>query len=315
MEAESHQPVMVQAVMEALRPSAGGVFIDCTFGRGGHTRALLSALGPAGRVIALDRDPAAISAGRELAVAEPRLNLVQAQFSRLEAVASEHEVNGKVNGVLLDLGVSSPQLGDPARGFSFQQDGPLDMRMDPDSGPSAAEWLSRAQAEEIASVLFRFGEERHARRIARSICETRGKTPLRTTRQLAEIVERAVPRAPWQRRRKGHSEKHPATRVFQAIRIHLNRELEELEAALEQSLDVLKPGGRLVTISFHSLEDRIVKRFMRAQSRPSAANDQRGAETVPMLDIVSKATRPGEDEIRANPRARSAVMRVAEKRA
>lgn len=314
MEAGSHQPVMVQAVLDALRPAADGVFMDGTFGRGGHALALLSVLGPSGRVIALDRDPAAVSAGRALAAEDARLIVVQARFSSLEAVASSHGVSGQVNGVLLDLGVSSPQFEDASRGFSFQQDGPLDMRMDPDSGASAAEWLSRADSEEIASVLYRFGEERNSRRIARAICEMRRKTPLRTTRQLAEIVERAAPRAPRQRRRRGRAEKHPATRVFQAIRIFVNRELEELEAVLEQSVEVLKPGGRLVTISFHSLEDRMVKRFMRALSKSASADDRHPGDDGPLLKIVSKPRRPVEEEIRANPRARSAVMRVAEKR-
>ena len=313
MEAGAHQPVMVQAVVDALRSVADGVFIDGTFGRGGHTRALLSVLGPSARVIALDRDPAAFAAACRLAAEDPRLKAEQAQFSRLEAVASSHEVCGKVNGVLLDLGVSSPQLEDPQRGFSFQQDGPLDMRMDPESGVSAAEWLGRAREQEIATVLFRFGEERHSRRIARAIVRERNKTPLRTTRQLSQIVERSLPRAPWKRRRMGHSEKHPATRVFQAIRIFINRELEELEAGLEQSIEVLMPGGRLVTISFHSLEDRIVKRFMRARSRPASAHEEINGGG-PTLKIIGKPLRPDEDEIRANPRARSAVMRVAEKR-
>jgi len=313
-EAGSHQPVMVQAVLDSLRPTVDGVFIDCTFGRGGHARALLSVLGPSGRVIALDRDPAAVSAGREMAAADPRLHVVQAQFSSLKTVASSYEVCATVNGVLLDLGVSSPQLEDASRGFSFQHHGPLDMRMDPNSGISAAAWLGRADAEEIASVLFRFGEEKHSRRIARAICEARRKTPLRTTRQLAEIVERAAPRVPRQRRGKGQSAKHPATRVFQAIRIYVNRELEELEAALEQSIEVLMPGGRLVVVSFHSLEDRMVKRFMRSRSKPVYTDERGSGETAPLLEVVGKPMRPSEDEVRANPRARSAVMRVAEKR-
>ncbi len=312
MEAGAHQPVMVQAVVDALRPVADGVFIDGTFGRGGHSRALLSVLGPSARVIALDRDPAAFAAACRLAAEDARLKAEQAQFSRLEAIASHHEVCGKVNGVLLDLGVSSPQLDDPERGFSFQQDGPLDMRMDPESGVSAAEWLGQAREQEIATVLFRFGEERHSRRIARAIVRERNKGPLRTTRQLAHIVERSVPRAPWKRRRMGHPDKHPATRVFQAIRIFINRELEELEAGLEQSIKVLMPEGRLVTISFHSLEDRIVKRFMRARSRPPAHEGFNGGE--PTLKTIGKPLRPDEEEIRANPRARSAVLRVAEKR-
>jgi 16S rRNA (cytosine1402-N4)-methyltransferase len=305
---------MVQAAVDALRPVADGLFIDCTFGRGGHARALLSALGPCGRVIAIDRDPMAVAAGEVMVAEDSRLEVVQAKFSNLEAVASSHGVSGKVNGVLLDLGVSSAQLEDASRGFSFQQEGPLDMRMDPASGISAAEWLGRASADDIASVLFRFGEEKHSRRIARAICEARRKSPLRTTRQLAQLVEAAAPRSPSRRGRKGQSEKHPATRVFQAIRIFINCELEELQAGLEQSVNVLMPRGRLVTISFHSLEDRIVKRFMRAHSKSAPADDQDRGGAGSLLEITSKPVRPGEDEVRENPRARSAMMRVAEKR-
>ncbi len=305
---------MVDSVLKALRPEADGVFIDCTFGRGGHARALLSVLGPAGRVIALDRDAAAVAAGRELAATDPRLRVERARFSSLEAVASEHEVSGRVNGVLLDLGVSSPQLEDASRGFSFLRDGPLDMRMDTENEVTAAMWLGRAGAEEIASVLFRFGEERFSRRIARAICNARRDAPIRTTRQLAEIVERAVPRVPRHRRKKTLAERHPATRTFQAIRIFINRELEELETALVQSVNVLKPGGRLVTISFHSLEDRKVKRFMRSMSRPGPLDGIATSGRQPVLGIVGRPARPDEEEVRSNPRARSAVMRVAEKR-
>lgn len=312
-QAGSHQPVMVEPVLAALRPRTDGVFIDCTFGRGGHARALLAVLGPGGRLIALDRDPDAVSAGRDLAASDTRLQVLQANFSNLEAVASSHEVCGKVNGVLLDLGVSSPQLEDASRGFSFQHDGPLDMRMDPQSGISAADWLARAAAEDIADVLFRYGEERHSRRIARAICEARRQSPIRTTRQLADIVQRASPRPTRQRRKPPQAEKHPATRTFQALRIHINRELDELQAALHQSVKVLAPEGRLVTISFHSLEDRLVKRFMRRLSKPGDGTGGGPPAQPPVLRTIGRPVRPVEEEVRANPRARSAVMRVAER--
>lgn len=307
--AGSHQPVLVEAAMEALRPSGDGVYMDLTFGRGGHARALLSRLGPGGRVIALDRDPAALAEGQRLADTDARLQLVRSRFSSLEAVASSRGVSGKVNGVLMDLGVSSPQLEDPARGFSFLREGPLDMRMDPEEGESAAAWLNRAAADEIATVLYCFGEERHSRRIARAICERRRRAPVRTTRELVDIVARALPRPPRRKGRKVPTEKHPATRTFQAIRIFINEELQELQAGLEQSLRVLAPGGRLVTISFHSLEDRVVKRFMRAMSKPPDST----AAPQPAFKLIGRTVRPGEEEIRANPRSRSAVMRVAER--
>jgi 16S rRNA (cytosine1402-N4)-methyltransferase len=310
-ESHSHTPVLLAEVIEGLQVRADGIYMDCTFGRGGHTRALLAKLGPRGRVVAIDRDPQAVAAGRALAAREPRVSVIQASFDRIAALAAEQGVTGKVSGVLFDLGVSSPQLDDAGRGFSFQVDGPLDMRMDPGSGESAAQWLARADAEAIARVLFEFGEERHARRIARAIVARRAEAPIESTRQLAEVVAAAQPAGG---RRAGSRGVHPATRTFQAIRIHINRELEALDAALEQVPGILAAEGRLAVISFHSLEDRRVKRFMRARSRGPTA--PRGMPVAPpgpppVLRILGPAIRAGSDEVRANPRARSAVLRIA----
>jgi 16S rRNA (cytosine1402-N4)-methyltransferase len=305
----AHTPVLLAEVIAGLRVQADGTYMDCTFGRGGHSRALLAELGAHGRVVAIDRDPEAVAAGRVLAAEDARLSIEQANFDRVAAVAAAHQITGRVNGMLLDLGVSSPQLDDAARGFGFRDDGPLDMRMDPHAGESAAEWLARASAEDIARVLREFGEERHARRIARAIVAGRAERPIETTRQLADIVAAAQPR-PGGRR-------HPATRTFQAIRIHVNGELAALDAALEQAPGILAADGRLAVVSFHSLEDRRVKRFMRAHSRgPSAP---RGMPVIPsgpapLLRTVGRAIRPGADEVRANPRARSAVLRIAARR-
>jgi 16S rRNA (cytosine1402-N4)-methyltransferase len=304
---------MVEEVLAALRPVPNGVFIDCTYGRGGHARALLGALGPSARVIALDRDPAAIDAALQHAGEDPRLLAVRAPFSAVEAAADSHGVVGSVNGLLFDLGVSSPQLEESERGFSFQRDGPLDMRMDPDNHLTAAAWLARADSKEIADVLWRFGEERYSRRIARVICEARREAPVDTTRRLADIVEAAVPKPRRAKDKRTRPRKHPATRTFQALRIFINRELEELQAALSQSVRILAPGGRLVTICFHSLEDRIAKRFMRAMARSEPRIESGIATTSPAFKVIGKPIRPGEAEIEANPRARSAVMRVAER--
>jgi 16S rRNA (cytosine1402-N4)-methyltransferase len=306
----AHTPVLLAEVIEALRVRVDGIYMDCTFGRGGHTRALLERLGPDGRVVAMDRDPEAVASGRALASEDARVSIEQANFDGVAAVAAAHRVSGRVNGVLFDLGVSSPQLDDPARGFGFQEDGPLDMRMDPSLGESAAEWLARASAEDIARVLRDFGEERHAKRIARAIVAHRQKHPIETTRQLAEIVAANQPRG-------GSSRRHPATRTFQAIRIHINGELEALESALQQVPDILAAGGRLAVVSFHSLEDRRVKRFMRAHSRAPSA--PKGMPVIPEtapppLRTVGRALRASAEEVRANPRARSAVLRVAERR-
>ncbi|MGE5625174.1 MAG: 16S rRNA (cytosine(1402)-N(4))-methyltransferase RsmH [Bacillota bacterium] len=303
-----HRPVLLQEAVDGLAVRADGIYMDGTFGRGGHSREILSRLGPHGRLIVLDRDPEAIAAARAAFGDEPRVKIHQAAFSMLERIATEAGVSGRVNGVLLDIGVSSAQLDDPGRGFSFTQAGPLDMRMDPSSGESAAEWLTRAPEQEIASVLHELGEERHARRIAKAIVETRMQAPITDTLQLAEIVSRASPRH--------DRHKHPATRSFQAIRIFINRELEELSSCLEQCLKVLAPAGRLAVISFHSLEDRIVKRFMRDHARGPAPDPKAPwlePEGKPDLKIVGKAQHPGETEMQANPRARSAVLRVAEK--
>ncbi len=306
----AHVPVLLAEVIDGLRVLSDGIYMDCTFGRGGHTRALLERLGSSGRVIVIDTDPEAVAAGRALAAQDARVSVEQANFDRVAAVAAEHHVTGRVDGMLFDLGVSSPQLDDPARGFGFQEDGPLDMRMDPAVGQSAAAWLANAPAEDIARVLREFGEERHARRIARAIVVQRGQRAIETTRQLAEIVAASRPRA-------GAGRRHPATRTFQAIRIHVNGELEALDAALEQVPGILAAGGRLAVVSFHSLEDRRVKRFMRAHARPPSAPKGMPvtpAGPPPLLRIVGRAVRAGAEEVRANPRARSAVLRIAERR-
>lgn len=302
-----HTPVLVQEVLDGLELRADGVYLDCTFGRGGHTRALLAGLGPRARMIAIDRDPQSVAWGREQLAGDARVTVEQANFESIATVAERHAVTGRVDGLILDLGVSSPQLDDAARGFSFQQDGPLDMRMDPGAGESAAQWLARADAADIAGVLWEFGEERHSRRIARAVVAARDEAPIDTTGRLAAVVAAAVPG------RRG-SAKHPATRTFQAIRIHVNRELDALDAVLEQIPDVLAPGGRVAVISFHSLEDRRVKRFMRSRSRGATA--PKGMPVVPegeppVLRTVGRAVRASDAEVQANPRARSAVLRIA----
>ena len=301
----SHVPVLLEEAVAALDVREGKTYVDATFGRGGHSAAILARVGVRGRLLALDQDPAALSSG---ALEDPRLELIHARFSRMRQVLAERGVE-RVAGVLLDLGVSSPQLDEPARGFSFAREGPLDMRMDPTRGESAAEWLARADENEIREVIRTYGEERFAKPIAAAIVASRGREPLRTTRELAEIVGRAVrTREPGQ---------HPATRTFQALRIHVNQELEELEVALPQAVDLLEAGGRLAVISFHSLEDRIVKRFIRSRStadRLPRGVPVRAAELPePQLKAIGRAVKPSEAEVRRNPRARSAVLRVAEK--
>jgi 16S rRNA (cytosine1402-N4)-methyltransferase len=309
-ERHAHSPVLLDAALEGLRVMAEGCYVDGTFGRGGHARAILARLGSAGRLFALDRDPDAIAYARAEFADEPRLRVEHGSFADLEAFAERNGIAGRVDGLLLDLGVSSPQLDDAGRGFSFQTDGPLDMRMDPGSGESAAEWLARAPEREIAAVLSDLGEERFAKRIARAIVQARTSVPLRTTAELAALVARASPA------RDPH--KHPATRTFQAVRIFVNRELEALGQCLEQSLRVLAGGARLVVISFHSLEDRIVKRFMRDRARGAVLPKGLPVPGLPPageLRVIGKAVRPGPDEIARNPRARSAVLRVAERAA
>ena len=304
--AAGHAPVLLGEALEALAVRPDGFYVDATFGRGGHSRALLEQLGERGTLLAIDRDPQAVAAARVQFGADPRATIVHAPFSRLGEVLGD--AGRRADGILLDLGVSSPQLDDASRGFSFLRDGPLDMRMDPGSGESAAQWLARAGEREIATVIARLGEDRFARRIARAIVDARAAGPIETTGQLAEVVSRAVPT-----REPG---KHPATRTFQALRIHVNRELEELEEVLPQAVEALAPGGRLAVISFHSLEDRMVKRFLRraAQDDPAWA----GLPAIPAqarakLRLVGRAVFPSEGEVAANPRARSAVLRAAER--
>jgi 16S rRNA (cytosine1402-N4)-methyltransferase len=303
-----HTPVLLEESLEALAIKPDGTYVDGTFGRGGHARAVLARLGSAGRLLVLDRDPDAVTAARALADTEPRLAVEHAPFSRVGEVARRRGLLGAVDGLLLDLGVSSPQLDRPERGFSFMADGPLDMRMDTHGGETAAQWLARAREDEIARVLFEYGEERHSRRIARAIVHARREAPLLDTRRLAELVAAASPS-----REPG---KHPATRTFQAIRIHVNRELDELSACLGVVCELLAAGGRLVVISFHSLEDRIVKRFIRDEARGERLPRRlpvTAREVHARLRPVGRAVRPSKAETDANPRARSAVMRVAER--
>lgn len=304
----THQPVLLAEVLTALSIKPDGVYVDGTFGRGGHASAILAELGPQGRLLAMDRDPEAVQSAERQFGADPRFEIEQGAFTMLSKVVAQRQLQGKVHGLLLDLGVSSPQLDDASRGFSFSADGPLDMRMDPSSGVSASEWLESASENDIARVLKVFGEERFSRRIARAIVEIRQASPLRTTRQLAALIEAAVPM------REKH--KHPATRSFQAIRIFINGELDEITAVLEQVIDVLAPQGRMAVISFHSLEDRIVKRFIRDEYRGEPPPEEfplAGMDYVPRLRPVGKAIRAGAAEVDQNPRARSAVLRVAER--
>ncbi len=308
MTALSHVPVLAAQALAALALRADGIYVDATFGRGGHSRLILQALGPAGRLVALDRDPAAIAAGRE--ISDPRFTLVHARFAQLVEVLDARRLD-LVDGVLLDLGVSSPQLDEAARGFSLRLDGPLDMRMNPAEGMSARAWLAQAGEREIAEVIRDYGEERFAKPIARALVAARAAAPVDTTARFAQIVAGAVrTREPGQ---------HPATRSFQAVRIYLNRELEELMSVLPQAVERLNPGGRLAVISFHSLEDRIVKRFLRAEAAGDPLPDKlplREAERTPgRLRLIGRAVRASAEEIAANPRARSAVLRAAERRA
>lgn len=303
-----HKPVLLEPVLAALDIKADGNYIDGTFGRGGHSRAILQRLGPAGRLLAIDRDPEAIAEADAALAQDARFELIRNDFAEIGHIAVDRGLGGSVDGILLDLGVSSPQLDRGHRGFSFQHDGPLDMRMDPERGQSAAAWLATVEERELSRVLRRFGEERYAPRIARAIVAARDEAPVDTTARLAELVSAAAP----QRARN----KHPATRTFQAIRAFLNDELGQLERALRASLEVLRKHGRLCVISFHSLEDRLVKRFIRDESREPEAF--RGLPEVPeafrpKLKPVGRSTAADEDEIKANPRSRSARLRVAER--
>ena len=307
-----HVPVMLDEVVEAAAPCPGGRYVDCTFGRGGHTRALLDRIGPAGRVLAIDRDPQAVEAARVLARSDPRASAHHARFGEVGDIVRSAGLAGCVDAVLMDLGVSSPQLDQPERGFSFLNDGPLDMRMDPGTGLSAAEWLAGASEQEIGRVLRELGEERAARRIARAVVAERKRgAPVASTRRLAAIVASAV-------RRDGvRARVHPATRTFLAIRMHVNDELRELERGLAATPHLLAPGGRLVVLSFHSLEDRIVKRFMRGDGAlpapPRRLPLADGPRSAGAMTPAGAARRPRESEIAANPRSRSAVLRVAER--
>ncbi len=304
---QAHQTVLLDEAVAALNIKESGCYIDGTFGRGGHSRLIMQALGSKGHLLAIDKDLAAIESGCSLFANDNRFTIEQGSFAMLRQLTDQHNLTGKVDGILLDLGVSSPQLDTAERGFSFMQDGPLDMRMDTTSGMSAAEWLAQAEERDIAQVLKTYGEERFAKRIARAIVTAREETPIESTGQLAAIIAQANPvKEPG---------RNPATRSFQAIRIFINRELDDLRDCLEQVLDVLAPGGRLVVISFHSLEDRIVKRFMRDHARGDdfpmgvpVTQDQ----LQPRLKLLGKAIRPSAAEVRLNPRSRSAVLRVAE---
>ncbi len=306
-----HLPVLYHECLSALKIRPDGIYLDCTFGRGGHSQGILNLLGDKGRLLAIDRDEEAIkSAVAQELLKDSRFSLYQARFSDLQQIVDEHLEGEKLDGILMDLGVSSPQLDNPERGFSFMQDGPLDMRMDANTGISAAEWLQQVEEKQLVKVLFEYGEERFARRIAKAIIDERAEHSLETTRQLAQLIENAVPF------REKH--KHPATRSFQAIRIEINQELEEVKKGLQQAVNCLASNGRLAVISFHSLEDRIVKRFFRQES---GRKNNPGRLPVLEKDIqqgclktIGKAIKAGPEELARNPRARSAVLRIAEKK-
>lgn len=304
----AHQPVLLQEVLEGLAIKPEGIYLDGTFGRGGHAAAILQRLGAKGRLLAMDQDPQAVEAARQKFGDDARFEIVHGNFEGLIDIVNQRGLHRKIDGILLDLGVSSPQLDDAARGFSFLKPGPLDMRMNPTVGESAAEWLAHVDEQELIKVLREYGEERFAKRIAHAVVAKREECVIDDTLQLAELISAAVP--------KKEKHKHPATRSFQAIRIYLNRELEVLENSLYSATEVLAPGGRLAVISFHSLEDRITKRFMRDISRgPQLPKNLPIMDSDIKLDfkIIGKAVKPGEDEIKRNPRARSSVLRVLEK--
>jgi len=308
MSSDTHVPVLLGPVLEGLEIKADGMYVDGTFGRGGHSSAILQRLNADGRLIAIDRDPQAVAAAAPLLTNDPRFTLIRSDFADLARQIDQKGLTGGVDGMLFDLGVSSPQLDEAERGFSFLRDGPLDMRMDPDAGISAAEWLNTGSEKALKQVIYKYGEERDAPRIARAIITARANAGIATTGQLANIVSSVIP---------AHTrKKHPATKTFQAIRIFINDELEQLDKVLKQSLDLLATGGRLCVISFHSLEDRIVKRFMRDASREP--EQWRGMPNVPpefqpKLNLVGKVITASAEEIAANVRARSARLRIAER--
>jgi len=306
MNTYQHQPVLLEEAVSSLCVRGDGVYLDATFGRGGHSRAIMAGLTEQGCLFTLDKDPQAVAAGLEEWGDDPRFSIVQGSFAEMDRMVQEWQIERNLDGILLDLGVSSPQLDNPERGFSFRKGGPLDMRMDPTMGVSAADWLAQTPEREMARVFWEFGEERHARRIARSIVKARQQQCLETTTQLAELIEMTIGK---------REKKHPATRCFQAIRIAVNNELGDLTIGLKASIRQLRPGGRLVAISFHSLEDRLVKRTFREAVRPGKVrrNIPDHPDWSPALKLVGKAIRPSKQETSANPRARSAIMRVAEK--
>ncbi len=304
-----HISVLLNEALTGLDVRPGGLYVDGTFGRGGHSRAILDRLGENGRLIAFDKDPEAIRVGEQLAAEDGRFVVVRRSFADMAEELRQRGETGKVDGVLLDLGVSSPQLDDAERGFSFLNDGPLDMRMDPTQGQSAAEWINNASEADIATVLFEYGEERFSRRMAKAIVMRRAEQPFTRTADLAEVIKQANPA--WEKH------KHPATRAFQGIRIFINRELDDLSLGLRAALDVLAPGGRLAVISFHSLEDRLVKQFMRLEAKGAPIPrglPVRQSEISVSINLVGKAIKPSAEEVSVNPRSRSAVLRIAEKR-
>jgi 16S rRNA (cytosine1402-N4)-methyltransferase len=308
----SHAPVMLDEVIGGMQIKPDGRYVDGTYGRGGHARSILAALGSDGHLIVMDRDPQAIADARQSLGDDSRVTIIHDDYANLSSRIKDLDLLEQVDGVLLDLGVSSPQLDDASRGFSFQNNGPLDMRMNPEQGISAAQWLAQAEEVEIAKVLWEFGEERFSRRIARRIVEQRKTDALEDTASLARLISESVPRP--------KNNRHPATRSFQAIRIHINQELLQVELLLESILEVLKLGGRLLIISFHSLEDRLVKRFYKSQStRPRLPRGlplrESEIKSVVRLKLAGKAIRAGTTEIKQNPRARSAVLRIAERAA
>jgi len=304
-----HTPVLLNETVQNLIVSPQGTYIDATFGRGSHSRAILDRLNAQGRLIAFDKDPEAVAYAKQY-FTDSRFTIVQRSFAHMQQYLQEQNLIGSVHGVLFDLGVSSPQLDNPERGFSFARDGKLDMRMDTTQGIDASTWLAEVDEEELANVLWQYGEEKFSRRIARAIVTTRSETPIQTTAQLADLIVRAMPKM------KGKWEKHPATRSFQAIRIAINQELTELQQALDQALTILMIGGRLLAISFHSLEDRIVKQFIKQHEKGEELPrglPVKGSVFNAKLKALGKPIKPGLQEIHQNPRARSAILRIAEK--
>ena len=305
---EAHIPVLKREALDALQIAADGTYMDATLGRAGHAQAIVAQLGEQGRLIALDRDPRAIELGNQVFAEDSRVQIIHGEFDRMAELLKKFSDVGQVDGILMDLGVSSPQLDQAERGFSFMRDGALDMRMDPTRGESAAEWLATVEESALVKVLFEFGEEKFSRRIANAIVVTREETKIESTLQLASIIEQSIPRK--------EKHKHPATRTFQAIRLYVNQELQQISQALPQAVELLNTGGRLAVISFHSLEDRIVKRFMRSLSTPNLPpkNIPVGPDAyLTPLKLIGRAIKPSRAEVDDNPRCRSSVLRIAER--